>query len=300
MLLDTILAPKDERDPFLKLKLQVLAVSEQRMGHGATVEDVVYNLIPGVASRSVMLPPSRHRAVYGRALADVTQRLRARGGVIVSTDQAACAIRYHYRDAVVEKQFDTVHVRLLYTDVSFMQIAGEASEHADDPPVDFAQVRVEITEIIEKDTELPETARKGLLVQARNPSFPVSELTLRYARAKKDKALLLLAEAHAERCARAAYAAQRELSYSEARAAYPLPPWAELSDEQRSELVGVTTKVICGQTKPYALGGAYGPMYLGVVQQTLMHIVGSGPQYEREREGVAVLRAVLEDPRGLT
>ncbi len=299
-LLETILPPKDENDPLLKQKLQVLAVSAQQLGLGATIEDVVFGLIPGVATRSVLLPLTKYAQAYEVALGVVAARIKAKGGTVISTDRRACVVNYRYRDDRAETVTDSVHVRLLFTDVSFMQIAREAMEHADDPPVDFQKVRAEIVEIITKDEELPETARKTLLAQSRNPAFPVSELSMRYARAKKERALLLLAEAHAERCARAAYAAQRELSYSTTRAAYAVPAWSELSDGQRAAVMAVTTKVICGQTTPFALGAEYGPMFLGVVQQCLMHIVGSGSQYERERETIAAVRAHVEDMRGLT
>lgn len=299
-LLETILPPQDENDPFLKQKLQVLAVSAQQMGLGATVEDVVFGLIPGVATRSVLLPPTNYAQVYETALRVVAARIKAHGGTVISTDRRACVVMYRYRDDGAEMVTDSVHVRLLFTDLSFMQIAREAMEHADDPPVDFQKVRAEIVEIITKDEELPETARTTLLAQSRNPAFPVSELSTRYARAKKERALLLLAEAHAERCARAAYAAQRELSYSTNRAAYAVPAWSELTEEQRAAVVAVTTKVICGQTTPFAFGAEYGPTFLSVVQQCLMHIVGSGSQYVRERETTATIRARVEDMRCLT
>lgn len=299
-LLETILPPKDENDPLLKQKLQVLAVSAQQLGLGATVEDVVYGLIPGVASRSVILPLTKYAQAYEVALGVVAERIKLKGGTVVSTDRRLCAVHYRYRSENDDAVIDTVHVRLLFTDISFMQIAREAMEHADDPPVDFQKVRAEIVEIITKDEELPEIARKSLLMQSRNPAFPVSELSLRYARAKKDRALLLLAEAHCERCARTAYSAQRELAYSAERAAYPVPAWSELSDAQRAAVVDVTTKVICGNTKPFALGPEYGPLFLGVVQQCLLHIVGSAPMYERERAMLATLRAQIEDLRGLT
>lgn len=299
-LLETILPPKNENDPFLKHKLQLLAVSAQQLGLGATVEDVVYGLIPGVAARSVMLPVSKHRHVYESALVEIGVRIKAKGGSVVTTDRHQCVVHYRYRGDDGEPVLDTVHVRLLFTDVSFMQIAREAMEHADAPPVDFKKVRAEIVEIIEHDAELPEPARKALLVQSRNPAFPVSELSMRYARVKKDRALLLLAEAHAEQCARTAYTAQREMTYSTARVAYPTPAWSDLSDARRVELIAVTTKVICGQTAPFALGAEYGPLFLGVVQQCLMHIVGAGALYQRERDAFSAVRAQIEDARGLT
>jgi hypothetical protein len=299
-LLETILPPKDENDPLLKQKLQVLAVSAQQLGLGATVEDVVYGLIPGVAARSVLLPQAQYARAYATALGVVEARIKAKGGSVVSTDRLACVVHYSYLDERDEAVIDSVHVRLLFTDVSFMQIAQEAMEHADDPPVDFQKVRAELVEIIANDEELPEPVRNALLTQSRNPAFPVSELSLRYARAKKERALLLLAEAHAERCARTAYTAQRELAYSLEYAAYVTPAWSDLSDEQRAEIIALTTKVICGQTKPFALGPQYGPMFIGVVQQCLMHIVGAGTQYERERETFAEWRALVDNTRGVT
>jgi len=295
MLLETIIPPKDEHDPLLKQQLQVVAVSAQQLDLGATVEDVVFGLIPGVAARSVILPSVHYPRAYEHALRAVTERIKLKGGSVVSADPHLCTVHYRYRSEDHDDVHDMVHVRVLHTDVSFMQIAREALEHADDPPVDYRKVRAEIVEILSKDEELPESDRKALLVLARNPSFPVSDLSIRYARAKKDRALRLLATAYADACARAAYAAQRELSYSPERTAYAVPVWADLAPERRAGIIVVTMKVICGRSQPFALGEMYGPLFVAVVQQSLKHFVGAGAECERERGIVAAQLATMVD-----
>lgn len=299
MLLEPIIPPKDEHDPLLQQKLQVLAVSAQQLGLGATVEDVIFNLIPGVASRSVILPSTHYRDFYERALRTVVERIKLKGGSVVSTDRQTSTVHYRYRSDDHDVVHDIVHVRVLHTDVSFMQVAREAQEHADDPPVNYRQVRAEIVEIIAKDSELPESDRTALMALSRNPTFPAAELSMRYARAKRSRALTLLAEAYAGRCARAAYAAQRELSYSAERAAYAVPAWADLSDTERTTIVAVTTKVICGNTTPFVFGDLYGPLFVAVVQQSLQHFVGADALHERERGVVAAQMATISDVRYL-
>jgi hypothetical protein len=286
VLLPTIVTAQDDKDPVGKLPYQVLAISDERLGTGATIEDVVHELFPGLMSRSTVVPIlAPYEGDYAIALAAVRRRLLAQGARILTADptrNVSQAIRYEYTDPEQGYRVDTVHVRLFHTKMSAVELALEEAELG--PVLDYTQVRAEVVTAIEGDAELSAAAKKPILTRARNPSYPVAHLARDYARAKHVQAMYRMADAHGLGLARAAYAACREYARDEL-GAYRMPEWSDTAAPCLQALEA-TRSILVGEPVPSTLGVCAGPFFRSVVQGALMLVSGDGPVHERDRKTI--------------